>query len=139
VRYRVIKGIEQVLLELRGQLHAASEYVYYYHADVHDKQYAVFGEVTYSPVEPLALTAGLRGYRFETFEEIDQGGILAGPNTPNSAAASRGVNPKLTGAWKFTEDANVYATAAKGFRAGGPNAGIGSGEVCTFASTYRTF
>lgn len=111
--------------------------VFYYDAPVHDHQLAGFGEVTLAPNKHFEVTAGLRAYHFRTTEEITQGGLAGGADLPKTVASKSGVNPKLTATLKLDESVNLYATASKGFRAGGPNAGILSGP-CTFGSVYKT-
>jgi outer membrane receptor protein involved in Fe transport len=118
-------------------LSTGSSLVYYYDAPVHDHQTAEFGELTLSPNKYLEFTAGLRGYQLRTTEQITQGGFLAGADVPKTTEAASGLNPKVTATWKLDQDLNVYATAAKGFRAGGPNAGIFSGP-CNFLSLYKS-
>jgi len=111
--------------------------VYYYNAPVHDHQIAAFGELTFAPTDHLDLTAGLREYRLATTEHIVQGGLFGGADVPKTTATADGLNPKGTATLKITPDLNLYATVAKGFRAGGPNPGIFSGP-CNFLSLYKT-
>ena len=79
------------------------------------KAKAVFGEATYTlPSAPIDFTAGLRYY------EEDLGGFEAnaGVITPDEGDTYKSVNPRVSIAWHPNPNATVYASAAKGFRAG---------------------
>ncbi len=92
-----------------------------FHTDIREP--AAFGEVSYQPIEPLKLTAGLRWYQVKIsssgFEEgLATGGgppIVSPPITTNE----NGVNPKFEADYHLTPDQMVYVNAAKGFRPGG--------------------
>ncbi|MBY8825887.1 TonB-dependent receptor [Sphingomonas colocasiae] len=76
---------------------------------------AVFGEATYTPGgAPIDITAGLRYY------EEDLGGyeVNSGIVTHDQGDTYRSVNPRVSIAWHPRPDATIYASAAKGFRAG---------------------
>jgi iron complex outermembrane recepter protein len=122
-------------------LPAGTTDVYYYDAPVHDVQYAGFGELTFAPSDQLEITAGLRAYGLRTTEQITQGGLVGGPNVPKTIGTASGVNPKFTATYKLDPSVTVFATAAKGFRAGGPNSALvspGPSLQCTFISAYNT-
>jgi iron complex outermembrane receptor protein len=108
-----------------------------YDAPVHDHQTAEFGELTIVPLQQFEITGGFRAYQFRTTEVITQTGLVAGADVPRTTATASGVNPKLSATFKLNPSVNIYATAAEGFRAGGPNAGLFAVPGCTFLSVYK--
>ncbi len=79
------------------------------------KAKAVFGEATYTlGGAPIDITAGLRYY------EEDLGGyeVNAGVVTPDEGDVYKSVNPRVSIAWHPQPNTTIYASAAKGFRAG---------------------
>jgi iron complex outermembrane receptor protein len=88
------------------------------------RQEAVFGDLTYSPSAQWSFGAGLRW--FDIQQRIDGGGdgIYNGGQTEVSDRQSTnvGITPRFSVSYQFLNDHMVYASAAKGFRAGGPNA-----------------
>jgi outer membrane receptor protein involved in Fe transport len=92
------------------------------------KQYAIFGEATYTIVGGLKANVGLRWYSYDyRFSELFSGwGSALGAATPSNSGLIRqdesGFNPKFNLSYEFDRDLMVYATAAKGFRPGGGNA-----------------
>jgi iron complex outermembrane recepter protein len=108
----------------------------------HIKQYAIFGESSYTFAGHLKLTTGLRWYEFNTDVNADEWGIatLSGNATPTQATVittNAGFNPKATLSYEPDKDLTVYATAARGFRPGGANQPIPSLIGCTLTTqTY---
>ena len=94
-------------------------------------QLAVFGELTYDVTDRLELTGGLRWFDVENksdivFKGLFQGGIDAEVNETKES----GTNPKLSVAYRFSEDVLAFATASKGFRVGGTNEIIADTPQC---------
>ena len=108
------------------------------------KQYAAFGEATWHMTNQWALTAGLRYYKFTEDKNLLFGGVFGfvppgvpgqtcasgtGPPTPNTCVPqvtpastdSSGTSPRFIVSYKPTDDAQLYAQAARGFRLGGIN------------------
>jgi iron complex outermembrane recepter protein len=96
------------------------------------KQYAGFGEATWHATSQLALTAGLRYYKFTEDKDVLFAGAFAGetfvPNTnppvPGVVPASThssGTSPRGIVSYKITDDVQVNVQAARGFRLGGIN------------------
>lgn len=109
-----------------------------YYSPIVDRQYAIFGDISYDLTNHVNLALGLRGYRLEQEIAITQTGLLAGPNNPQVDSSQKGVNPKVALQYRFSSDAQVYAQAAKGFRPGGGNpALVDTGSGCTFQTAYR--
>ncbi|MBV8876699.1 MAG: TonB-dependent receptor, partial [Gammaproteobacteria bacterium] len=108
------------------------------------KQYAAFGEATWHVTTQWAVTAGLRYYKFTEDKDLLFGGAFGfvpagvpgqtcvtgtGPGTPNTCVPqvtpastdSSGTSPRFILSYKPTDDAQLYAQAARGFRLGGIN------------------
>jgi iron complex outermembrane receptor protein len=98
-----------------------------------ERQVAVFGQATYSPVANLDLTAGLRYFDWHQDFVLYFGGIFGAspfatsptspgvPLTEAGTAKASGVNPRFAIDYHFTDDQMIFAEAAKGFRYGGVN------------------
>ena len=95
--------------------------------DVESYSTAVFGEVGYHLLDTLKLIAGAR-MTWES-KDVDLAGILvAGPGLPPPLSVpyniSRSENwdaftPRFVVEWTVTDEAMVYASAARGFKSGG--------------------
>jgi len=115
----VLNGISQVSLPTQ---------VYSTPQIMTETQLAGFGEATFKVTEKLKATAGVRVTRNELQYTYFQGGSLFGlPLNPltvaiNGNSTESPVTPKFGLQYVFNNDANVYFTAAKGFRPGGVNA-----------------
>jgi outer membrane receptor protein involved in Fe transport len=84
---------------------------------------AAFGNVTYTILDGLKASAGLRVAR-SGYDYIDQQDGPWGPGTPTTDSGSQKetpVTPRFNLAYQITPDQMVYATAAKGYRIGGAN------------------
>jgi iron complex outermembrane recepter protein len=114
-----------------------------------DRDYAVFGELSYDITPKLTATAGYRFFRYDnsldgffgfgannplgshTGEDATvatrgaacvQPGILGSPCTDLSSEVKKdGSTPKFNLTYKITDDAMIYATFARGYRPGGIN------------------
>lgn len=96
-----------------------------------DKQAALFGEVTFKFTDRLSATAGLRVAHQEIEgTAVDYGpfdGPAVGPSDPYVVAGSATENPVTPRAvldYKANADTLFYASAAKGYRAGGINGAL---------------
>ena len=86
------------------------------------EQEALFGEVTYAILPNLKANFGLRYYDYRfTFTQNISGIVTAPPYDFTGGSSASGVNPKFNLSWEVNHDLTLYATAAKGFRPGGPN------------------
>jgi iron complex outermembrane receptor protein len=83
---------------------------------------AEFGDVTYSPIDAVELSAGVRAASLQ-FKQHNfwYGWINGGTTDVHIAHSESAVTPRYTAKYKFNSDAMVYASAAKGFRNGGAN------------------
>jgi len=95
-----------------------------------EREYAAFGELTFSVTERLKLIAGARvsKVKFSYYEETTGATVGRAVATPTNGGITDGsiketpFTPKF-GVQYFLSDRNmVYATASKGFRAGGVSA-----------------
>jgi iron complex outermembrane receptor protein len=92
------------------------------------KQFAGFGDVTYSLTDELKVDVGARvnhyDYRFSSC--ISGWGSANGAATPSCsgliALSSTSFNPKFNLSYTFNPDLMAYATVSSGFRPGGGNA-----------------
>jgi iron complex outermembrane recepter protein len=96
-----------------------------------DKQFAVFGEAVVRITNTLKLTAGARVSK----DTIEGSSLVGGPFLGQANIVSSGstsetpVTPKGVLSWQPDRDNLFYASAAKGFRPGGINSGVGN--ACT--------
>jgi len=82
--------------------------------------YAAFGDVTYHLNDLVDFTAGLRLFKDRIKADEEAGGPLAGGFSHNTAGAKdQGANPKFGVSYKVGSADLLYASASKGFRAGG--------------------
>jgi outer membrane receptor protein involved in Fe transport len=111
-----------------------------FHTDI--KEPAVFGEVSYQPIDPVKLTAGLRWYHVSTASEGYELGLATGGGpavvSPSATESESGVNPKFEADYHLTADQMVYVNVAKGFRPGGvvpivPAGAAGTAQDCVAA------
>lgn len=87
------------------------------------KQYALFGEASFGLFDGFDITAGVRLFEIRQTVAAVNDGPLFGPRAEISGRKSKenGLNPKLGLSYKLTPDSLLFASAAKGFRPGGPN------------------
>jgi outer membrane receptor protein involved in Fe transport len=91
------------------------------------EQLALYGETTYAITDRIELIAGARWFDIERDFTSNSVGILAAGSLSESGASSEsGVTPKIGLNFAYNDDLTLYATAAEGFRAGGPNDTTGS-------------
>jgi iron complex outermembrane receptor protein len=102
------------------------------------KQKALFGEVGYSPIDPLTMTLGIRVADLSLYSNSLRTGYLFGGSLNGADETSqRPVAPKANVSLKLTPAALVYAQAAKGYRIGGVNVTIEpTGDGFVFPKTY---
>jgi iron complex outermembrane recepter protein len=91
---------------------------------LNENELAGFGEFNYAITSKLKATAGVRISRERVTFESQTYGLLytvtpANPTLVDGVEREKPVTPKFTASYQLTPDDMVYATAAKGFRAGG--------------------
>jgi iron complex outermembrane receptor protein len=117
-----------------GQTDSAN--LYSFDQSVIDQQAAVFADLTYKVVPHFEVTVGARYYELRDSLENTQGGDLAAPNQPLVHAKASGTSPRLVLTYHPADDATLYATAARGYRPGGPNVGLPAGIGCSLNNAY---
>jgi iron complex outermembrane receptor protein len=110
--------------------------LYSFDQSVIDQQTAVFVDLTYKILPRFEITAGERYYELRDSLENVQSGVLAAPNQPLVHAKASGNSPRLVLTYHPVDDTTVYATAARGYRPGGPNVGLPTGIGCTLNNAY---
>ncbi|MBS0418370.1 MAG: TonB-dependent receptor [Proteobacteria bacterium] len=84
---------------------------------------AIFGEVAYTPIDPLKITLGLRWYQVKISSYGYEEGLVVGGGpaliSPFATTKESGTNPKIAVDYHLTPDHMLYAVASKGFRPGG--------------------
>lgn len=95
-------------------------------------QYALFGEASYRLFDRLELTAGVRLFKDRQRLDAVYDGLIAGPITVVDGRTSKedGINPKFGLSYEVSEDNLLFASAARGYRPGGPNRYVVSPEAC---------
>jgi outer membrane receptor protein involved in Fe transport len=89
----------------------------------HNQELAAFGELNFHATDKLTLTAGGRQYRLTNDTYVVSDGFINGGLTIGAPPTEKdtGFSPKFGVSYKIGDNANVYATWAKGFRPGGGN------------------
>jgi iron complex outermembrane receptor protein len=85
------------------------------------KDTSVFGELYYKFLKQFTLTLGARQYWLSQDADYTANGFMNYGPTPSAPQhnSQSGFNPKVGLSYQATDDAMVYASASKGFRAGG--------------------
>jgi iron complex outermembrane recepter protein len=84
---------------------------------------AEFGDITYTPIAPVELSAGVRQSSLQYLEhKYWYGWINEGLEDVWIRHSESAITPRYTAKFQINPDAMVYASAAKGFRSGGANA-----------------
>ena len=117
-----------------GQTGSAN--LYAFDQRVIDQQTAVFADLTYRIVPQFEVTLGARYYELRDSLENTQSGDLAAPDQPLVHAKASGTSPRLVLTYHPLPDTTVYATAARGYRPGGPNVGLPTGIGCSLNNAY---
>jgi iron complex outermembrane recepter protein len=94
-----------------------------YKSDLHYKykQFAVFGEGTYSVSPKIDLTGGLRYYDFKEDRTQIFDGIFADPIDSVGSTKATGIAPRAIFTYKLSDATRLNAQVSKGFRLGGIN------------------
>ncbi len=84
-------------------------------------QVSVFGEVTHAVNDRFNLTGGLRLYDFEESRVQTFDGIFADPGSTPGSTTADGFAPRLIASYRVSDNTQLNAQVAKGFRLGGIN------------------
>lgn len=112
---------------------------YIYVQKTSEQQVAGFAEVNVKATDQLELIAGVRVYQLKntlaaTCREVIPG-ILCGSDTPRGTAKTTSASPRFTVKYQPIENATLYATVSRGFRAGGANAAVPVALGCSLAES----
>ena len=105
------------------------------------KQSALFGELTYTLLNRLDLTIGLRRYGWEEDKTFRSGGPFSNPTARDQdiRVSSDGYNPRYIVSYEATDNIRVNAQVSKGFRLGGVNDPLNA-PLCRIAyDSYKDF
>jgi iron complex outermembrane receptor protein len=103
-----------------------------------DQQSAVFADLTFKIVPNFEITLGERYYELRDSLENSSTGVLASPPQPLVHASASGNSPRAVLTYHPADDETLYATAARGYRPGGPNIGLPAGIGCTLTNAYKS-
>jgi iron complex outermembrane recepter protein len=110
--------------------------LYRFDQSVVDRQLAVFADLTYKIVPQLEIRVGERYYELRDSLENVQSGAFAAPNQPLIHARASGSSPRVVLSYYPVDGTTVYASAARGYRPGGPNVGLPSNIGCSLGNAY---
>ena len=87
-----------------------------------DKQYSLFGELTYNASPTLRGTVGLRAlHATQKFTREGDFYYAGGPSTAAIDSKANAVTPRFALNWDASSETTLYANIAKGFRLGAAN------------------
>ena len=89
-----------------------------------EKDSSIFGEAYYKFLPRFTLTLGARLYWLQQYTDYVANGFMNFGPTASDPQSNRqsGIDPKVALAYQATDEAMLYASASKGFRAGGAQA-----------------
>jgi outer membrane receptor protein involved in Fe transport len=118
-------------------LRTTNNWIFYGSQNRQQKFYALFGDVAYTIVDGLKVSAGVRGFKMSSDLFRTQGGLQGGGALATLAplnTTESGYNPKFSIDYKLSRSSMIYANAAKGFRAGGPISPLPQNNACISAA-----
>ncbi len=89
-----------------------------------DREFSVFGELSYFPTPRLKLTAGMRELFGRDSETDTSSGFFASTPFHSGHLQANAFTPKVSASFDITPSVTTYATAGKGFRLGGIDAPV---------------
>lgn len=96
-----------------------------------ERQMAGFVNTEYTVAPGLSLSAGVRVSKERVDFRIDRNGpIFGGSDTTRGSQEETSVTPKFSINYKPSENSLIYASAAKGYRGGGPNSIAVLSDAC---------
>lgn len=86
------------------------------------RELAEFAEASYQITPAFSARVGIRAFRVsQGFAQQGDGVFNGGPSSVIGQSFDQGYTPKFNLSWQVNGDLLLYATAAKGYRPGGPN------------------
>lgn len=127
----IIPGLDAAFEAANG-FPLGTDLVYVTENPVKQVEKAAYTEITYEIVPQLSAIAGLRAFHVRTTSSKTADGLANGGLSvvPEKSSSESGVTPKFSLQYKFADDNQIFATAAKGFRPGGVNALIPASFGC---------
>lgn len=110
-----------VNIPTKGALIAPKDGLFWSDLHYKFKQYALFGEATYSATPKLDVTGGIRFYKFDESRVQTFDGIFADPGTTRGESKADGFAPRVMASYKLSDAHRLNAQISKGFRLGGIN------------------
>jgi iron complex outermembrane receptor protein len=118
----LVAGFEDLTgIPTAGEIIAPKDGLYWSDLTYSFKQFALFGEATWSATERLDLTGGVRYYDFDESRVQTFDGVFATPGTTTGGAKADGFAPRLIADFAINEDVSINGQISKGFRLGGLN------------------
>jgi len=105
---------------------AANDLIWTQQNPATEQDTSIFGELYYKFLDRFTLTLGARQYWLKQTIDYTANGYLNYGTTPSSPQESTqsGIDPKVGLSYQVTDATMVYASASKGFRAGGAQANL---------------
>jgi iron complex outermembrane receptor protein len=104
-----------------GRFGAARDVLFFSDLSYEFKQFALFGEATFSVTDRFDLTGGVRYYDFEEDRVQTFDGIFADPGTTRGSTSADGFAPRIMASYEVNENLRLNGQVSKGFRLGGIN------------------
>ena len=106
-----------------GENDIGEDVIFDNHLNSSNRQYALFGELSYKITDALEVSAGGRLFKYSLGGDGVSRGLANGGVTvrPYRTTKTTDFNPKLRLSYKPGTDQIIYLQAAKGFRTGGTN------------------
>lgn len=100
------------------------------------RSWAAFGEASYKLFDSLTVLGGLRYFEDRRTQD-NTSTVLNTPAVDQGKATFHALSPRFNVSWQPTQDVNIYANVARGFRSGGFNVTSASGGLGTVPQTYK--
>jgi iron complex outermembrane receptor protein len=122
----IVPGFEELSGIPTAGVFAPKNDLFFSALDYKLRQFALFGEGTYSFNDKFNLTAGLRYYHYhedkaQVFDGLFGEGADGLPQSQPGSVIADGVAPRFIASYKVTDSTNLNAQVSKGFRLGGVN------------------
>ncbi|HEX2834181.1 MAG TPA: TonB-dependent receptor [Thermoanaerobaculia bacterium] len=117
-----VNGFETVTgIPTAGAFGAPRDVLYFSELTYAFKQFAIFGEATWSVSDRFDVTGGLRYYDFDEDRVQTFDGIFADPGSSAGSTQADGIAPRVMLSYKLNDATRLNGQISKGFRLGGIN------------------
>ncbi len=118
----LVAGFEDMTgISTTGRFGAGKDVLFFSDLSYQFKQFAAFGEGTWTVNDRFSLTGGLRYFDFDEDRIQTFDGIFADPGTTVGSTDANGVAPRFIASYKVSDTTTLNAQASRGFRLGGIN------------------